>query len=365
MYKVVIVDDEPLFRKNLIAKINWEDFRLQVAGEAENGAEALQVIREVAPDIVFTDIKMPVLDGLAMLRQANETEARTREIKFILLSSYSDFEFSRRAIQCGAFDYLLKPVKEEEIAGVLLRAVDALNAARQNDDLLRNIELRHKVVASYESLLIHFTESRDIHHIDKCIDEFYQTLDSFDQGEAYYNSCIEFAVVVHKICDMFKLDAAEIIPKYIRRNAAADGREWRQETARQTVREMFGRMMDRLICSKNSEGRKIIEEVLAFIAEHYAQKISLEQIAKRYFINPSYFSQLFKNTTGQNFSNYLIGLRLQKARELLELGSFKVYQVAAMVGYDDEKHFSQIFKKYTGQSPTEYTEKLKKTIHTR
>ena len=358
MYKVVIVDDEPLFRKNFIAKINWDGFRLQVSGEAENGVDALRLIRETAPDIVFTDIKMPAMDGLALLREVNGTEPRAREIKFILLSSYSDFEFSRRAIQCGAFDYLLKPVKEEEIAGVLMRAVDALNAARQNDELLLNVELRHKLVGRYESLLIHFTESRDIQHINKCIDEFYEAPDLFDQAEACYNSCIEFALLVHKICEMFKLETAEILPQHLGRNGAADGREWRRETARQTVREMFGRMINRLICSKNSEGRKIIAEVLSFMAEHYALKISLEQIAKRYFINPSYFSQLFKNTTGQTFSNYLIGLRLQKAQELLRLGSLKVYQVAAMVGYDDDKHISQIFKKYIGQSPSEYMENL-------
>lgn len=356
MYKVVIVDDESLFRKNLIAKITWEAFHLEVAGEAENGADALRIIREVTPDIVFTDIKMPVMDGITMLRQLYGTEARTREIKFILLSSYSDFEFSRQAIQYGAFDYLLKPVKEEEIAGVLMRAVDSLNLARQSDNLLLNIELRKKMVSSYESLIIHFTESRDINHINKCVAEFYNTLDPFDQAEIFYNSYIEFAILAHKICEMFKLNVAEIIPQYICRNAA--GQEWQKQTVCQTVQDMFGRLINRLIGSKNSEGRKIIEEVLNFITENYAQKISLEQIAKRYFINPSYFSQLFKNTTGQTFSNYLIGLRIQKAKELLGLGSLKVYQVAAMVGYEDEKHFSQIFKKYTGLSPSEYFESL-------
>lgn len=101
-------------------------------------------------------------------------------------------------------------------------------------------------------------------------------------------------------------------------------------------------------------GKKYVYNVISDIEKNYFGKISLELISKKYYINPSYFSQLFKSVTNETFSNYVIKYRIQKAKELMKIGGLKIYQIAEMVGYEDEKHFSQLFKKNTGISPSEY-----------
>lgn len=85
--------------------------------------------------------------------------------------------------------------------------------------------------------------------------------------------------------------------------------------------------------------------------------ISLDKISRDIHLNPIYFSKIFKEETGDSPINYLIGIRLCKAKELLDKGELTIKEVAAMVGYDDPYYFSKLFKKYYGCSPSEYKKK--------
>lgn len=110
--KIVIVEDEIRIREgiiNLIKKINGE---FEVVGEAENGVEGLQVITEVHPDLIITDIKMPDMDGLEMLKILKEKKSA---VKAIVLSAYTEFTYAQQAIKLGVSEYLLKPIAVGEL----------------------------------------------------------------------------------------------------------------------------------------------------------------------------------------------------------------------------------------------------------
>ncbi|QGQ97976.1 response regulator [Paenibacillus psychroresistens] len=109
-YKVFVVDDEPMIRYGLTSCISWAQEGLELIGEAANGEAALQLIQQQEVDILITDIKMPVMDGLELTRRVKSLYP---DIKVILVSSYSDFEYAREAVQLGVVvDYLLKPTME-------------------------------------------------------------------------------------------------------------------------------------------------------------------------------------------------------------------------------------------------------------
>lgn len=122
MLKVVIVDDESLVRLGLRAMLRWEELGYEIVGEASNGQQGLDLIIESEPDIVITDIKMPVLDGLEMMRLASEAGRRP---KFIVLSGYDEFQLVKRAMKQGAEEYLIKLDLEPKTL------IDALAAARE------------------------------------------------------------------------------------------------------------------------------------------------------------------------------------------------------------------------------------------
>lgn len=117
MLKVLIVDDEPYIREGIKVMIDWGNYGFEICYEAGNGEDALQIIRDYEVDIVFTDIKMPVMGGLELIKQVKQNV--DKEIRFVILSGYYEFEYAKKAIQYRVTDYLLKPIQEEELIDLL------------------------------------------------------------------------------------------------------------------------------------------------------------------------------------------------------------------------------------------------------
>ena len=107
--KILIVEDEVLVRCGLRSMVNWEKLGLDVIGDASNGKEALEIYEKEKPDIVMTDIKMPVMDGLELIRTLKE---KNYPGEILVLSNYEDFDSVRSALLLGAADYLLKIMEE-------------------------------------------------------------------------------------------------------------------------------------------------------------------------------------------------------------------------------------------------------------
>lgn len=128
MIKVVLVEDEELIRQGMKLTMEWEKFECQVIGEAADGEEGLKIIRKLKPDIVFTDIRMPKLSGLEMIEQLKEESPA----KFIILSGYDDFSYAKKAINLGAYGYLLKPIDDEEFEKILFNTVERIKEDRKH-----------------------------------------------------------------------------------------------------------------------------------------------------------------------------------------------------------------------------------------
>lgn len=103
MYKIIIAEDEPLALRSLKNMIDRHYPDMQVVGEARSGEEALVLIEEKSPDMVFSDIRMPVMDGIELLRQIR---ARNLDIELVIISGYQDFQFAQSAIRYGVVEYL-------------------------------------------------------------------------------------------------------------------------------------------------------------------------------------------------------------------------------------------------------------------
>jgi len=127
MWTAVIIDDEPLARELLTSYVEWADLSIQVIDTCEDGLQALARIRELLPDIVLTDLIMPGLDGIALIEKLREEEL---DCEVIIVSVSSDFAHAQRAVQLGAFDYLLKPIGAETLRACLAKCVRKLDKAR-------------------------------------------------------------------------------------------------------------------------------------------------------------------------------------------------------------------------------------------
>lgn len=121
--KVVVIDDKPLIREAIIKTIKWDDLGCDVVGQAADGIEGKKIIIEQKPDIIITDIKMPGLDGLELTEFINPILPDSRTI---VITGYQDFDYAKRAVKLGVYDFILKPIKNEELFNVIRSAANEI-----------------------------------------------------------------------------------------------------------------------------------------------------------------------------------------------------------------------------------------------
>ena len=112
-YTVLVVEDEINQRRALVERVEWEKAGFEVIGQAENGAEALDKVEQLEPDLIFTDIKMPLISGLELAAKVRELRPATQ---IVILSGYDSFEYARTAINYNIISYLLKPISSSELS---------------------------------------------------------------------------------------------------------------------------------------------------------------------------------------------------------------------------------------------------------
>lgn len=131
MLKVLLADDEPLMLEGLRFLVDWTDWGFEICGTAMDGDDALQLIQSLNPDLVITDVRMPVIDGLELIKQVHGGSHRP---KFIIISGYADFQYAKTAIQYGVCNYLTKPLDEGELELAVKNIASEIHSEREADE---------------------------------------------------------------------------------------------------------------------------------------------------------------------------------------------------------------------------------------
>lgn len=392
MRKVMIVDDEMLARKMLRESIVWEEYGYTVIYEAQNGKEALEKIKELSPDVIFVDIKMPVMDGLEMLRQMNALQT---DSKAVLLTCYEDFSYVRDAMRYGAVDYLTKHTFEPEDLISLLDKIekqirkekahqesfnilkdDVLNKVMESsltrEDIRRYVEIGILPVSKPRYLMVCFKLQKDLNN-EKCRifenklkEVLRERIDGRVITDAYTSTVREKEIYSILLCQE-ECSVSEI-KQNIREgitslHSTMPDKEIRWLTgityhifnhwsdlpgALKEVRDIVRVEGEYLECSP-----KIIMAI-EYIRENYHKPITLEEVADYVGISRVYLSQTFKKETNKNIWDYLAQYRLSKAKELLLTSNLKIYAIAELCGFGSPQYFNKIFKRLTGFSPYQF-----------
>jgi two-component system response regulator YesN len=499
MYDVIIVDDEPIIRLGVKASIPWDEGTFRLAGEYANGAEAFKSIEAKPADILITDIKMPVMDGLTLMRRALERHPR---MKVVLISSYNDFEYVREGLRLGAVDYILKHTMEpEELHEVLDRCAAALHSAQRTESVRERRRLENELKKrlcpaaaadtgwlpeAYRSgFHIAALQLDNVEELEQKYGLLYSGILLDDMQERFYEMHEEGVAVLTdgsglalllpkrsgNLQDMERLrkelvrhagaemtlgvfpDGMEtdVYAGYLKSREACERRffegtgaayvwqampedsaaiptirlteqlqhalasadmprfellleqrmqQW--DSRRRTPQEvkadavellagLFIRQFDTSVLPElyrqiqrtetldrlksllrdhfRDQGRQnrshpvrsdanqsVLDKALEYIHRNYTKDLTLQAVADHVHISKNYFCILFKKYMNQNFIDYVIHLRICKAKELLRTGHLKIYEVAECSGFNDVKYFSKLFKKMTGYSPADFRE---------
>lgn len=360
--RVLVVDDEPIIRKGIIQSIDWEQYEVEMSGEASNGKEALALVKEKKPDIVITDIRMPVMDGLEL---AKNLENVSPPVKTIILSGYGEFGYAQKAIKYKVSEFIVKPVGAEELIRVVLKLKNEIITERKRAEQRRFYEVMIK--ENYITYINRFCdEEKELqfcfkqmdqmgvnHLLDHLIDRFI-----FEKADHHCirNISLFFLFSALKTMREMGISAEERVLKQFDPFLEIEKLETAEE-----IREWLKNVFKALLCIIENEKREkykyIVKFSMDFFVSHYKEPISLKKIAKKVHVTPNYFSKVFREETGENFIEWLNKFRVEKAKEMiLELG-MKTYEVAEEVGFNNYKHFTYNFKKYTGLSPTKFRDR--------
>lgn len=166
LFTMVVIDDIRAVVNGISRDMDWSGLGIEIVGTASSGEKGLALVREKLPDIIVTDIRMAKLNGIEMMR---ELRPQLPEAKFIFISGYSDFDHAQDALRLGAFDYILKPFTPQQLAGVVRKAAEELEADRRQNEQLSDMQqkLRESMPLlrqEYLSLLVRFTASPETLH---------------------------------------------------------------------------------------------------------------------------------------------------------------------------------------------------------
>lgn len=159
MYRLFLVDDEPGARKGLRNYFKWDRYGIEVVGEADDGDSAIELIQQVKPDIVLTDVKMPNMDGIQLAIKLRE---QFENIKIVFISGHDDVEYLKSALKVEAIDYILKPVNLKELEAVIEKVLNIIGSEERQKEVLNqmNIKLNQSMPLLRERFLISLIHDR-------------------------------------------------------------------------------------------------------------------------------------------------------------------------------------------------------------
>ncbi|OPA79184.1 hypothetical protein BVG16_08800 [Paenibacillus selenitireducens] len=332
MYHIVVAEDEHWLRSELTEMIERIGGGFTVIGEAVDGEDAWNMLHELWPSILITDIRMPRKDGMELLRNMDDAGL---PIVSIIISGYDEFDYARQAVRYGVSEYLLKPVMQDELKEALLKSRDRL-------ELFKELNGCFKFINAFMERLPQSAAKERNTELNTVIQEIWRAQTVFPKSRKSALTAFE-----GKLTALILGMDADYIP--------SESPDWNNKEA---VTGYFRAMLEvwsfKSRAVSGQEVRQVIRKACEYIENHYMQPLTLVKVAGQANLSPSYFGHLFKQFTGQSFIGYLNGVRIRKAKVLLMEEDIKVYEAAEMVGFISLPHFNRMFKTIAGMTPNDY-----------
>ena len=416
MFKVLLVDDEPLVLIGLQGMLDWNKLGWEIAGTARNGKQALELVKELQPDLVLCDIKMPVMGGLALAKRCQELDMGLPV--FIMLTSYEEFDYVKQSINLGVLEYLVKlDLTPQDLENALRRAENRI----QRERALRapgSATLAHSNGLSQYRDRFFFQLYGGLLHDREEFQRLCSDLGLHFEAPHYaaalgnlQNRALDtksLATLSAGITNM----AASILPKYTPCTVTGldlrhfsvlfpinDPEQWEDQItavldkAGEVLQGYFGtpvwwavgRLVDdplevceshrtafstlSLLSAKSpivfwraqtlDHHAQQVVQVQDYIRQNLNKRLSLNEVASAFNFSPNYLSQLFAQWGESGFVEFVTATRVNAAKDLMTSTDLKIYEISERVGFESAFYFSKVFKKVEGMSPREYMQRVK------
>lgn len=335
MFSTIIVDDELMIRSSISSFIDNCNAGFFVAGAFRDGADAINYLKENDVDLVISDVKMIEVSGIDLAQYIYENKPW---IYVVLLSGYAEFEYAQAAIKYNVKEYITKPTNFDDFKNTLIKINTLLTAEKSNNlnSFLDNImqlyaAILNKNSEDAKSQMIALLDSNT--HINEQL------------GQYAFNI---FEIIIDKLYANINIRLEPDFSEYTSLLGISD---------RNKIYDLSINIIDNIIGRLPAKDKKtdniVIDKLIQFINENFSKNISLQDAAEKVFFNPAYCSRFFKEQTGENFSDYLLKVRMQHAARLLHENK-KINDISKECGYQSSGYFTRVFKEYYKCTPSEY-----------
>jgi len=346
MYDVLIVDDDRTTRYMLKRFKKWESFGFNIFDEAGDGNEALRKLSNHHCDLLLTDIKMPGMDGIELLKELNILQW---DICVVFLSTHSDFNYAKQGIRWGVFDYMTKPIEEQILAETLSRVKEHLDEKATNRLGAESSAMKQLYPGSYvktlTALLLAGSPSvtQEAHKILAEMD-LARGADPTHAARLVQNIMAEVKQGIYSVFPWLeKIENDEL------GNLAEAGANIDEITDR--FLDFCHRMQAVIKKYELNQTDGIVKRTCIYVIDHVEASITLDMVANEINVSKDYIGKLFKQKTGYNFHDYVTRIKMEHAKYLIRTGEYKNYEISEKLGYKTVDYFSQLFKEYSGCTP--------------
>lgn len=465
-YKVFLIDDEIWMIRGMLKAIPWENLGFEVIFYTTDSSEIFEKIESLNPDLILTDIRMPLVSGLDILHYCNKKKEKP---EIVLISAYEEFSYARDALKYGAVDYLVKPIKNTNLIELLLRVKTILGEKKKT--FYRDIEkeiLEKKIDITPEKLFSkigyekvnnsfcvlslakkYFGMNQSVSVLSKIFQENKVIIRSEQFVYFILNSPAEKIIsnteIIHTLKEYMlyvglsqTFVEGEILCTYIRQASCAALQFLISQTEvvssyskipKLPHKNDYYRLLQRAFAENNGDiilqqirilqeekncnigdivglGNYIsinlnrkedfgkygitrldqfleryqsigdyydalefvvcenfgdvidqqldIKKVKIYIQEHYMECEKVKEIAEHFHVEVGYLGRAFKKAYDINMKDYIVELKIEKAKYLLTSTNRKIYEISEMVGYGDYFYFARVFRNMTGETPSDY-----------
>lgn len=349
MLKVLIADDDKNVGMCLKEMIDWESLGYEIIGIVYDGGAAYNKAIEEKPDVIISDVKMPVSDGTQLCKKIRET---FDDVEIIFLSAYEDFSAAQIAVTYQVKEYILKPINMSKIKAL----TEVLKQIRNNIEQRKGFE--HLLGRGEQDTdIVAALKENDVSYFEKLFD-------------AMMASGPSDVVVVRALCYklsnilidyLIEIGMGKSIVEKKRKQLQVEMNNF--QVVRDMIfytRKMYFDILQFEMPNKDDYYTELVTDVKNYIGENYTSEyLNVSSVAEHFSFSLDYMSKLFKAYTGEPLSNYITNVRLEKATILLRDTVISVQDIAKMTGYSSAGYFTKVFKAKEGITPTEYRMKRK------
>ncbi len=418
MFQLMIADDNPFILKELCNDTDWEDFDRNIARTFPNGKALLDAARTNMPDVILTDISMPIMDGISLATAIRELSS---DVKIIFISSYADFEYARKALSMQISGYILKPFEPEQLADMMNKVLEELRQESfrrfERDRSLHQIEtLRSIALENYMAELLYHSKENSLvlsqlRELQFSLFPSYElqvAAISFSCDQADHDSYNDMVNRVRSVLYgypsqdyrfiLIPVDTGNIAVLLIRSASAPDTANLLAQlhvdieamTGLSTTigysktADSFSLVMGLFAQAnaakdstssasvigyediqtessrKNMSGpsKEHVRKMKEYIAEHYKEPITMHDVATAVFLSPSYANHCFNSECGCSIFDFITQSRINEAKRLLLESDEQITMISELVGYNGKTNFYLAFKKNVGMSPAQFRRSL-------